>query len=88
MTGMSRAGNTCLRVVGGNSTLLPMNRSAQDRMWPRLRVVKPDDVLLVVASHKALPIREAKRPARALMWLIGLVVASAQGIGETIAPYW
>lgn len=85
---MSSAEKDCLRVVGGNSTLAPMKRSKNDSMWPRLRVVGPDDVLGAAAAPKAPQIRETKRPARALMWLVGLVVATAQGIGQAIASYW
>jgi hypothetical protein len=57
-----------------------MTRSKNDPMWPRLRVVGPDDALRAAAAPKAPQIREAKRPAWALMWLVGLVVATAQGI--------
>ena len=85
---MSSAGKAFLRLVGGNSKLVPMKRSANDPMWPRLRVVEPENVLHAAGAPKASQIRNTKRPAWALMWLVGLAVATAQGITQAIASYW
>ena len=85
---MSCAGKARLRVVGGNSKLVPMKRSANDAMWPRLSVVGREDVLHAAGAAEASQIRKTKRPAWALMWLVGLAVATAQGITQAIASYW
>ena len=85
---MSRVEKTCFRIVGGNRNLVAIKRSAHDRMWPRLRVVGQDDVLHAVAAPKAPQSPRANRPAWALMWMVGLAVATAQGISQAIASYW
>ena len=41
-----------------------------------------------VAANEAPQSHKTKRPAWAMMWLVGLAVATAQGITQAIASYW
>jgi hypothetical protein len=81
---MSAVKVVCLRIVGGNDALIPISPT-KNTMRPRLRVVKPDEF----RAGSPLPVPDqpfrAKRPGWATMWVVGLVMAMVQGMGQAIA---
>jgi len=44
--------------------------------------------MIALSMQQAPQSPRANRPAWALMWMVGLAVATAQGISQAIASYW
>jgi hypothetical protein len=76
-----------LRIVGGNDALASKSPT-QNKMRPRLRVVKPDEDRPAPPLPEPVQPFRGKRPGWATMWVSGLVMAMAQGAGQAIAEHF
>jgi hypothetical protein len=84
---MTKAEKAGLRVVGGNDKLAAIKRAANDPMWHRLRLVRPDDVIPELYDP-VVERRPVDQQSGVMMWIVGLALATLQGISQAIAPYW
>ena len=89
---MAGAARSDLQIVGGNKHLQPMPKNRRVPPWPPLRVVGIDYVSpAAMVSQQAVDTPKddgRSRPHWAMLWVVGLLAALAQGIEQAIAAYY